>query len=45
MIEKIFGAELRDFAIRISRERYEVRREATKHGFQNETSCVSDRTR
>ena len=28
MVEKIFGTQLRDYAIRISRERYEVRREA-----------------
>ncbi len=34
MIEKTFGAQLRDYAIRISRERYEARREAMKQGFQ-----------
>jgi len=35
MIEKIFGTELRDYAVRISRERYEVRNEAIGKGFQN----------
>ena len=35
MIEKIFGTELRDYAVRISRERYEVRKEAIGKGFQN----------
>ena len=28
MIEKTFGTQLRDYAVRISRERYAVRREA-----------------
>lgn len=34
MIEKTFGTELREYAVRISRERYEVRREAMKAGFE-----------
>jgi hypothetical protein len=34
MIEKTFGTELREHAVRISRERYEVRREILKEGFQ-----------
>jgi len=34
MIEKTFGTQLRDYAIRISRERYEVRREAMGEGFR-----------
>ena len=34
MIEKTFGTELREHAIRISKERYEARREATKEGFR-----------
>jgi len=34
MIEKTFGTQLRDYAIRISRERYEVRREAVGEGFR-----------
>ena len=33
-IEKTFGAELRNHAIRISRERYALRREASSTGFQ-----------
>ena len=38
MIEKTFGTELREHAIRISRERYEVRREASKEGFRSAES-------
>ena len=34
MIEKTFGTQLRDYAIKISRERYEARREAVREGFQ-----------
>ena len=34
MIEKTFGVELRDYAVRISRERYEVRRKALKEEFR-----------
>ena len=34
MIEKLFGTQLRDYAIRISRERYEVRREILGEGFR-----------
>ena len=33
-IEKIFGTELRDHAIRISRERYALRQEAARTGLQ-----------
>jgi hypothetical protein len=35
VIEKIFGTQLRDYAVRISKERYEVRREVLKEGFQS----------
>jgi len=35
MIEKTFGTQLREHAIRISRERYEARREIAKAGFQS----------
>jgi len=35
MIEKVFGTELRDYAVRISKERYEVRKEVMGKGFQN----------
>jgi hypothetical protein len=35
MIEKTFGTQLRDYAIRISRERYEARREILTEGFQS----------
>ena len=34
MIEKTFGTELREYAVRISRERYELREEALNDGFQ-----------
>ena len=33
MIEKIFGTQLRDYAVRISKERYELRREVLNKGF------------
>jgi hypothetical protein len=35
MIEKTFGTELREHAVRISRERYEVRREILNSGFRS----------
>ena len=35
MIEKIFGTELREYAVRISKERYELRREVLSKGFQD----------
>ena len=34
MIEKTLGAQLREYAMRISRERYEARREAVREGFR-----------
>ena len=34
-IERIFGAQLREHAIRISKERYELRQEAMGRGFQS----------
>ena len=35
MIEKTFGAQLREYAVRISREKYALRREAQRRGFQD----------
>ena len=35
MIEKTFGTQLRDYAVRISRERYELRQEILGKGFQS----------
>ena len=35
MIERTFGTQLREHAIRISRERYEARAEIQKGGFRN----------
>ena len=35
MIEKTFGTQLREYAVRMSRERYEVRREVLKEGFRS----------
>lgn len=35
MIEKTFGTELREYAVRISKERYELRREVIGMGFQS----------
>lgn len=37
-IEATFGTELRDYAIRISRERYTLRQKATRIDFQNAAS-------
>jgi len=37
-IEKAFGTQLRDYAIRISKERYALRRKALETGFQDGTS-------
>jgi len=34
-IEKIFGSQLREHAIRISKERYALRREVLNRGFQS----------
>jgi hypothetical protein len=34
-IERIFGPELRDHAIRISKERYGLRQQAAQNGFQS----------
>lgn len=33
-IEKIFGTELREYAIRISKEKYAIRKEAQRRGLQ-----------
>ena len=35
LIESVFGAELREYAIRISRERHALRREAVSVAFQS----------
>jgi len=36
-IEKIFGTQLREYAIRISKERYALRREVINRGFHSAT--------
>jgi len=33
-LEKVFGTELRDHAIRISKQRYRLRQDAIQHGFR-----------
>lgn len=35
MVETIFGTQLREYAVRISRERYEIRRETVNQGFRS----------
>jgi hypothetical protein len=35
MIEKTFGTELRDYAVRISRERHELMQEVRRSGFRS----------
>ena len=42
-IERIFGTQLRDHAIRISRERYALRQEAVQTGFQDADTLVARR--
>jgi hypothetical protein len=43
MIEKTFGTELRDHAMRISKERHEVRREAVGEGFRTADALAGDK--
>ena len=40
MIEKVFGQELREHAIRISKERYALRQEALNEGFRSAGDMV-----
>ena len=42
-IEKTFGPELREHAIRISKDRYELRQQAMQNGFQSADLLVSRR--
>ena len=42
-IERIFGTQLRDHAIRISKERYALRQEVTENGFQTADSLIARR--
>ena len=43
-VETTFGTQLRDHAIRISRERYTLRQELTQLGFQIRGASMSART-
>ena len=40
-IEKIFGSQLRDYAIKISKERYGLRQRALQRGFETEPNPES----
>ena len=42
-IEKTFGTELREYAIRISKERYALRQDVVRTGFQSADSLISRR--
>ena len=42
-IEQVFGQQLREYAIRISKERYEMRQKMTEDGFQSADSLISRR--
>jgi len=42
-IEKVFGTQLREHAIRISKERYAFRQKIAKSGFQSADSLISRR--
>ncbi len=44
LIEKTFGTQLREYAIRISRERYAFRQEIENSGFQNADEYVTKST-
>ena len=41
-IEKTFGTQLREYAVRISREMYEMRREILNEGFQSAKNSSLD---
>jgi hypothetical protein len=43
MIEKTFGTQLREHAVRVSRERYEVRREAVGEGFRTADTAAKNK--
>ena len=44
MIERNFGTQLREYAVRISKERYELRQEVARTGFDNadDPKCPSN---
>jgi hypothetical protein len=39
-IEKIFGTQLRDYAVRISRERHELRKQIQPSGFKSPSDLL-----
>jgi len=43
MVEKTFGTELREHAIRISRERFEARQEVMREGFRGADELAKER--
>jgi hypothetical protein len=43
VIEKTFGTQLREHAMRISRERYELRQQITENGFQSADTLIARR--
>ena len=43
MIEKTFGMQLRDYAIRISKERYGLRQQALSTGFQDSSDTFNEK--
>lgn len=42
-IERIFGTQLREHAIRISRERYDLRQQMAESGFQSADALIARR--
>jgi len=42
-IEKIFGTELREYAIRVSKEKYALRKEAQRRGLKALLNCRENR--
>jgi len=43
LIEKTLGTQLREHAMRISRERYELRQQVTENGFQSADTLIARR--
>jgi hypothetical protein len=40
MIEKVFGTQLREYAIRISKEKYALRKEAQRRGLEGSSGFM-----
>ena len=43
MIEKTFGTQLREYAVKISKEKYALRKEVMKNGFHSTKTLTSNK--